>query len=318
MATSVQPENRPPPPPPPPLPPQSGPINAGSNTGYVPAITGTAAGTGVPLNYYGAEVGVYGSAQSGTGVQGYSPSGIGVQGGSYSNTGVLGSSGSGTGTSGSSESGAGVSGSSDTGSGVYGTSQNFDGVHGESQSNEHAGVSGTNNSGGQAVWASSPNGVAIYGQGKVAAHFEGDVGIGTATPGSDVSMTGGLTINGTNATQMTVQQNGTSGFALNVSSGQWTMYDKVGGTWNPSITSKGGNVQFRDVEVTGTLNVDVGGDVVLKGSDFAEDFAVETGQSVEPGSVMVLDKNGVLRPCDDSYDRKVAGVISGAVTINRA
>jgi hypothetical protein len=50
----------------------------------------------------------------------------------------------------------------------------------------------------------------------------------------------------------------------------------------------------------------------LKGADFAEDFQVEASESVEPGTVMVLDENGVLRPCDKSYDRKVAGIISGA------
>jgi hypothetical protein len=72
----------------------------------------------------------------------------------------------------------------------------------------------------------------------------GNVGIGAPIPGpgSDVAMSGGLTINGSGATQLTVQSSGTSGFALNVSSGQWTMYDKVGGTWNSSITSQKGNV----------------------------------------------------------------------------
>ncbi len=36
------------------------------------------------------------------------------------------------------------------------------------------------------------------------------------------------------------------------------------------------------------------------------------GDAVEPGTVMALDENGVLRPSYKSYDRKVAGVISGA------
>ena len=78
-----------------------------------------------------------------------------------------------------------------------------------------------------------------------ASYFSGNVGIGTMTPGADVTMTGGLTINGTGWTQLTVQKNGTSGFAMNVGqfiAGDVNMYDMVGGTWNLAITLRGGNV----------------------------------------------------------------------------
>jgi hypothetical protein len=87
---------------------------------------------------------------------------------------------------------------------------------------------------------------------KVSASFlwNGNVGIGTTSPGSDVAMSGGVTINGSGATQLTVQQNGISGFALNVSDGAWTMYDKAGGTWNGSITSRNGQVSIGPVPVT--------------------------------------------------------------------
>ena len=65
-----------------------------------------------------------------------------------------------------------------------------------------------------------------------------------------------------------------------------------------------------EVQVAGTLNVSV--DIVLTGADFAEDFAVEASGAVEPGTVMVLDENAVLRASDKCYDKRVAGVISGA------
>lgn len=55
----------------------------------------------------------------------------------------------------------------------------------------------------------------------------------------------------------------------------------------------------------------------MPASDFAEDFQVEASDTVEPGTVMVLDENGVLRPSDKSYDKKVAGVISGLGIIGR-
>lgn len=67
-----------------------------------------------------------------------------------------------------------------------------------------------------------------------------------------------------------------------------------------------------DSSITGTLNVVA--DIVLAGaaSDCAEDFDVATGCEIEPGTVMVLDDTGALRPSDHGYDRRVAGVISGA------
>jgi hypothetical protein len=65
-----------------------------------------------------------------------------------------------------------------------------------------------------------------------------------------------------------------------------------------------------DVWVSGTLSVKV--DVVLTGMDLAEDFAVDTSDIVEPGTVMTLDGDGLLRASYESYDRKVVGVISGA------
>jgi hypothetical protein len=64
------------------------------------------------------------------------------------------------------------------------------------------------------------------------------------------------------------------------------------------------------VEVAGSLNV--GGDITMAASDFAEDFDVEASGAVEPGMVMALDDKGALSPCVNSYDRRVAGVISGA------
>lgn len=92
----------------------------------------------------------------------------------------------------------------------------------------------------------------------------GNVGIGTTKPGSDAGMIGGLTINGTGGTQLTVQESGVSGFALNVASGQWTMFDKAGGTWNASLSSDGGNIGIgtatpqQSLSVNGGLNIDQG------------------------------------------------------------
>jgi hypothetical protein len=65
-----------------------------------------------------------------------------------------------------------------------------------------------------------------------------------------------------------------------------------------------------DAHVTGTLNVDT--DIILTASDCAEHFDVVEAAAAEPGTVMVLHDSGALEPSSLEYDRKVAGVVSGA------
>jgi hypothetical protein len=54
------------------------------------------------------------------------------------------------------------------------------------------------------------------------------------------------------------------------------------------------------------------GDVVLKNADCAEDFEVQEDAEVEPGTVLSLGDNGALAVSAIAYDRRVAGIISGA------
>jgi hypothetical protein len=64
--------------------------------------------------------------------------------------------------------------------------------------------------------------------------------------------------------------------------------------------------------VNSSGNVEFTGDVVLTGADCAEDFDIVCIEQVEPGTVMVIDSEGALRPSEQAYDKRVAGVISGA------
>jgi hypothetical protein len=83
------------------------------------------------------------------------------------------------------------------------------------------------------------------------------------------------------------------------------------GTPNPSAK----------LEVDGDIRVT--GDIFLTNADCAEEFDIADMESIEPGTVMVIDNEGALRASDQSYDRRVAGVISGAgdlrpgITLNR-
>jgi len=64
-----------------------------------------------------------------------------------------------------------------------------------------------------------------------------------------------------------------------------------------------------DLSVGG--NVLVQGDVQLVNQDCAEDFDIaEPG--VDGGTVVVIGESGSLECCQDAYDKRVAGVISGA------
>jgi len=67
---------------------------------------------------------------------------------------------------------------------------------------------------------------------------------------------------------------------------------------------------FGNVDVIGDVNVS--GDVVLGGNDCSERFDIFAGASAEPGAVMVSCDDGSVRPCTDSYDSRVVGVVSGA------
>lgn len=66
-----------------------------------------------------------------------------------------------------------------------------------------------------------------------------------------------------------------------------------------------------NVEITerGQLTLK-GGDLILANADCAEDF--DLAESCEPGTVMVLTDEGALQASETAYDRRVAGVISGA------
>jgi hypothetical protein len=66
-----------------------------------------------------------------------------------------------------------------------------------------------------------------------------------------------------------------------------------------------------NVEITGNLNMSSStSDIVL--GDVAEGFSPQDGKVIEPGTVVVLDQHGLVRPGDEAYDKKVAGVVSGA------
>lgn len=79
------------------------------------------------------------------------------------------------------------------------------------------------------------------------------------------------------------------------------------GIWGYSRSGLAGQF-WGDVYIQKNLTVD--GDVFLPGADCAELFAVV--EQIEPGDVVVIDRDGALRRGETPYDKRVAGVVSGA------
>lgn len=78
------------------------------------------------------------------------------------------------------------------------------------------------------------------------------------------------------------------------------------GTSNPSAKLEVvGRTKTSSLEITG-------------GSDLAEPFEMSHAEALEPGSVVVIDDEnaGRLKLSERAYDRRVAGIVSGAGGIN--
>ena len=237
----------------------------------------TVGGTGVTGEHTGNGAGTAGRSNTGPGVYGESTQSEGVRGVGHSP-----------------DHGAVVGINEGGGIGVFGESNTYEGVRGASHSRDHGGVVGTNDGGGNAVFGISTNGGdAVFGRSPVGGR--GVAGFSEGGPG----------VYGHSVTQAGVV--GESDRFDGVF-GKTYFKDAAGVTgWNTAGGKAG--FFFGDVTVTGTLTANV--DVVL-GADCAEEFDISEATDVEPGTVMVLNPEGALQPSQQAYDKRVAGVISGA------
>jgi hypothetical protein len=80
-----------------------------------------------------------------------------------------------------------------------------------------------------------------------------------------------------------------------------------------SIDGTHGRVAIRNRSGKESIVLDgSNGDIFLSNADCAEDFDVSDSGEIEPGTVMVINQEGKLQKSSKTYDKRVAGVISGA------
>src|SRR5689334_10369097 len=76
-------------------------------------------------------------------------------------------------------------------------------------------------------------------------------------------------------------------------------------------SGQNGHIVVRNAAGTNQIHLDgKAGDIVLANADCAEEF--EVVEDVPAGTVMAIADDGRLRSSDEPYDRRVAGIVSGA------
>lgn len=78
-----------------------------------------------------------------------------------------------------------------------------------------------------------------------------------------------------------------------------------------------GPVQINgNVGIAGNMNISgdivFGGGVLATGNDCAERFDLAPGEQADAGSVVIVLEGGLIAPCAQAYDKRAAGVVSGA------
>lgn len=193
-------------------------------------------------------------------------------------------------------SGPGILGESTDSYGVKGDSTSNDGVQGFAHVANRSGVWGNNDSNGVGVAGSSVNGDGVSG---TSTNSFGVHGRTSSTSFNVAGVLGEAVGNGQVIGVYGIASTGTTAAGV------------VG------VGATGGYFASNGLGANTALYADglckVGTMQILGGSDLAEPFDV-SGEDVQPGMVVVIDPShpGKLMPCTSSYDRKVAGIISGA------
>lgn len=240
----------------------------------------------------------------GTGVLGICTTGHGVHGQSITSKGVVGES----------QGFHGVFGKSRDNVGVAAESQNAEAMNALSHSALHAAIVAINDANGVGVQGRSGGNVGVLGESNTGRGIMGTSNTNIGVSGDSQLFPG---VRGTS-----VSGRGTEGFSTNLEgvvgiSKQSTGVLGIGGGSGTGVigqSNTGIGVHGKGGRLAGFFegDVEVTGDIRLTNADCAEDFDIAGATAVEPGTVMVLDAAGALAASGHAYDKRVAGVVSGA------
>lgn len=196
--------------------------------------------------------------------------------------------------------GYGVYGHSVRNSGVVGESAGWHGVAGKATGSSGAGVNGEGDA-GAGVIGTSTKWIGVYGE--TAGIDNGPAGVWGEHKGAGIGVKA-VSKDGPGLMAYTsgIDSAAIAAFNLNPAGTGATLYAKKEG-----VVGLAGHF---DGNVLVVGNLDVTGDVRLPNADCAEFF--DTIADAKPGTVMVVAEDGVLHPCRAEYDRRAAGVVSGA------
>jgi hypothetical protein len=180
------------------------------------------------------------------------------------------------------------------------------GVAGQTNSNADAGVNGRNDGNGFGVFGFSQGGTGVQGHGTTGVAGFSTNGIGVLGRGATHGVAGQTN---SNADAGVNGRNDGNGFGV-------FGFSQGGAGVQGHSTTGTGVVGFSTNGLAGRFigNVEVTGDIRLVNADCAEDFDVAASalDAIEPGTVMVIEQETTLRPSQHAYDKRVAGVVSGA------
>ena len=244
----------------------------------------------------------------------------------------------GIGVYGSSEDQRTIAGEPGTPAGGWFESTEGDGVRGTSGSREHAAVVGVNSAKGTAVLGTS-EGEGVRGETAALDFVAGVTGVAIHPEGIGPGVLGITKGSGPGVVGKSERDNGVIGFhgEPNLQEVQLGRAESTAGVFGasdvgpgilgyarnpevPAILAFGGMRSVAmtnrlagdfegDVRVNGQVNCE---DVILSGEDCAEHFNFAPGSVATPGDLVVIDDDGNLDRSAIAYDRRVAGVVSGA------
>ncbi len=289
------------------------PLEGDSSSATIAGVKGTnaAGGNGIfgDSSQSDAVVG-FAHAQGKAGVLGLAPSGNAVAGISDNATGVYGQGGAFGGFFAAAGTAVGVQANSASGNAVHGDSSQGDALVGFAHAQGKAGVLGLSPI-GNAVAGLSDSGTGVFGTGGA---FGGFFAASGTAVGVQANSASGNAVHGDSS-----QGDALVGFAHAQGKAGVLGLSPIGNALagisdnGTGVYAQGGNFAAwfaGKVHVQG--DVEVTGDVSLLGQDCAEDFDVAEARTIEPGSVVVIGEDGALRESSEAYDKRVAGVVSGA------